>query len=146
MESLPIARPADELRDELEATVRHLLALIREQEQGRRAVFDWLRLDMAVEKLSQKLLGVANLEADTLTAEVKKVRGRCKPLSVAEVRALKEEHARSVVPLQRLAVAVCEAEQRVAGLVNSAYGLTPEEVALMWRTAPPRMPGTDQQG
>ena len=32
-------------------------------------------------------------------------------------------------------------EQRVAELVNAAYGLTPEEVALMWRTAPPRMPG-----
>ena len=32
-------------------------------------------------------------------------------------------------------------ERRVAGLVNAAYGLTPEEVALMWRTAPPRMPG-----
>jgi hypothetical protein len=32
-------------------------------------------------------------------------------------------------------------EQRVAELVNAAYGLTAEEVALMWRTAPPRMPG-----
>ena len=28
-----------------------------------------------------------------------------------------------------------------ADLVNAAYGLTPEEVALMWGTAPPRMPG-----
>jgi len=25
--------------------------------------------------------------------------------------------------------------------VNAAYGLTPEEVAPMWKTAPPRMPG-----
>jgi len=25
-------------------------------------------------------------------------------------------------------------------LVNTAYDLTPEEMALMWRTAPPRMP------
>jgi len=32
-------------------------------------------------------------------------------------------------------------ERRVADLVNAAYGLTAEEVALMWRTAPPRMPG-----
>jgi hypothetical protein len=28
----------------------------------------------------------------------------------------------------------------VSDLVNEAYGLTPEEVALMWETAPPRMP------
>ena len=32
-------------------------------------------------------------------------------------------------------------EQQVSDLVNAAYGLTPEEVDLMWRTAPPRMPG-----
>ena len=31
-------------------------------------------------------------------------------------------------------------ERRLADLVNEAYGLTPEEVDLMWRTAPPRMP------
>lgn len=31
-------------------------------------------------------------------------------------------------------------EQRLADLVNAAYGLTPEEVELLWATAPPRMP------
>ena len=31
-------------------------------------------------------------------------------------------------------------ERRVAASVNEAYGLTAEEVELMWRTAPPRMP------
>jgi hypothetical protein len=31
-------------------------------------------------------------------------------------------------------------ERRLADLVNEAYGLTAEEVALLWQTAPPRMP------
>lgn len=31
-------------------------------------------------------------------------------------------------------------EQQLSDLVNQAYGLTPEEVELMWHTAPPRMP------
>lgn len=31
-------------------------------------------------------------------------------------------------------------EQRLAELINAAYGLTPEEVDLLWRTAPPRIP------
>ena len=31
-------------------------------------------------------------------------------------------------------------ERRLAALVNAAYGLTPEDVELLWRTAPPRMP------
>jgi hypothetical protein len=34
-----------------------------------------------------------------------------------------------------------QVERRVAELVNAAYGLTAEEVALLWQTAPPRMPG-----
>jgi hypothetical protein len=32
--------------------------------------------------------------------------------------------------------------EHAADLVNAAYGLTPEEIALMWKTAPPRMPFT----
>jgi hypothetical protein len=31
-------------------------------------------------------------------------------------------------------------EGRLSDLVNEAYGLTPDEVRLMWATAPPRMP------
>lgn len=31
-------------------------------------------------------------------------------------------------------------ERRLSDLVDAAYGLTPEEVALLWSTAPPRMP------
>jgi hypothetical protein len=45
------------------------------------------------------------------------------------------------VPLQVLAAEARQLERRVAALVNAAYGLTPEEVALMWGTAPPRIPG-----
>src|SRR6266702_2735266 len=94
-----------------------------------------------VEEPSQKLQDVTTLHADTLAAEVKKARGKKKPLSVAEVKALRDEHARSVRPLQALAAEARQLERRVAELVNAAYGLTPEEVALLWRTAPPRMPG-----
>lgn len=31
-------------------------------------------------------------------------------------------------------------ERTLSDLVNQAYGLTPEEIALLWDTAPPRMP------
>jgi hypothetical protein len=30
-------------------------------------------------------------------------------------------------------------ERQLSDLVNEAYGLTPEEVALLWESAPPRM-------
>src|SRR4029077_18643012 len=91
-------------------------------------------------KPSQKLQDVARLDADGLAAEVKKARGRSKPLSVAEVKRLKPEHAGNVVPLQTLAGETGTLESRVSDLVNAAYGLTPDDVELMWKTAPPRMP------
>ena len=31
-------------------------------------------------------------------------------------------------------------ERELSDLVNEAYGLTPADVALLWQTAPPRMP------
>ena len=39
-----------------------------------------------------------------------------------------------------LAVEALRLENEISCLVNEAYGLTPEEIALMWETAPPRMP------
>jgi hypothetical protein len=56
-------------------------------------------------------------------------------LTVADVKRLKEEHARSGVPLQTRAVEARELERAVSDLVNAAYGLTTAEVSLMWRTA-----------
>ena len=34
-------------------------------------------------------------------------------------------------------------ERQLSDLVNEAYGLTPDEVNLLWDTAPPRMPISD---
>jgi hypothetical protein len=61
-------------------------------------------------------------------------------MSAAGVQAVREEYANNVQPMQ---VAMREAERlewRLSDLVNEAYGLTPDEVRLMWETAPPRMP------
>jgi hypothetical protein len=59
---------------------------------------------------------------------------------VAEVKRLKTEHSGSVIPLQTLANEALTLENLVSDLVNAACGLTPDEIDLMWRTAPPRMP------
>jgi hypothetical protein len=141
MESLPVAVPSDDLRSGVESAVQRLIDLTAEAHEGRCAIVDRLKEEFSVEKPSQKLQDVATLDEDALAAEVQKARGRRKPLSAAEVNALKAEHARSVRPLQALAAEARQLERRVADLVNTAYGLTAEEVALLWQTAPPRMPG-----
>ncbi len=43
-------------------------------------------------------------------------------------------------PVRVLKAEALRLERKLFNLVNAAYGLAPEEVALMWRTTPPRMP------
>jgi hypothetical protein len=80
-----------------------------------------------------------DLEPDASVAEVKKLLGRKKPLSLAGLRSPREEHERTVVPTQSLAREAIGLEQQVRDLVDAAYGLTAEEVPLNWETAPSRM-------
>ena len=70
----------------------------------------------------------STLDSDALIAEVKKLRGKKKPLSLAALRSLREEHERTIVPAQALAREAIGLEQQVSDLVNAAYGLTPAEV------------------
>ncbi len=60
--------------------------------------------------------------------------------SAAEIARLKEEHAATLVPARNAAADILVIERNLSDLVNNAYSLTPDEVALMWHTAPPRMP------
>ena len=46
----------------------------------------------------------------------------------------------TLIPAGTAAADILSLERKLSDLVNAAYGITPDEVALMWRTAPPRMP------
>ncbi len=107
---------------------------------AQRDILDWLRTQYGIEKATQKLQNLAVIDADGMIAEVKKIRGAKKPLSVTDVRQLKDEHARSVTPLKALQTEAVGLERQVSDLVNAAYRLSAEEVALVWKSAPPRMP------
>ncbi len=87
-----------------------------------------------------KLQAPADLDEETFLAEVKKLRGKKKPLTVAGVKALREEYARELAPVRKKAAEAQGLEQQISDLVNAAYGLTPDEVALLWQTAAARMP------
>ena len=55
---------------------------------------------------------------------------------------LRDEHTRTIEPARAQAAEALQLERQLRDLVNEAYGLTPAEVALLWETAPPRMPFT----
>lgn len=112
------------------------------QQQTQRTVLDWLRVEYAIEKPSQKLAALTDLDSDAFIAEVKKLRGKKQPLTAASLAALREEYTRSIEPARTQATEALQLERTLSDLINQAYGLTPEEVQLMWETAPPRMPFT----
>ncbi len=46
----------------------------------------------------------------------------------------------TIEPERTLAAGMLKLERALSDVVNQAYGMVPEEIALMWQTAPPRMP------
>jgi len=140
MEKLPIAQPSDETRSSVGLGVGRLIEITQALQETSRDVLDWLKVEHEVAEPSMRLRDPIALDSDALVAEVRKLRGRKKPLSLAALRGLREEHARTIVPAQALAAEARGLERQVSDLVNDAYGLTPADVRLMWETAPPRMP------
>jgi len=61
-------------------------------------------------------------------------------LTAAEVQGLREKYTRSIEPARVLAAGTLKLEGMLSDLVNEAYDLTPAEIDLMWKTAPPRTP------
>jgi hypothetical protein len=140
MELLPIAVPRDDVRSEAEGRVRELLAVADERSAAQALFLDWLRMEHGIDSPSRRLGEPFALSSDELVAEVRRARGKRRPLSAAALRSLREEHTRTVVPVAARLREAEVAERELAGLVCDAYGLTPEEVELIRQTAPPRMP------
>jgi len=94
-----------------------------------------------MEKPGQKLEDFAALGSDAFVDEVRKRRPRGEGrLTPGALRDLKNGYAEMAEPVRQERTEAAGLERRLSDLVNEAYGLTGEEVDLMWKTAPPRMP------
>jgi hypothetical protein len=140
LESVPIAQPSDRIRERVVPKTRRIIEITETQQAIRRTILDWLRVEHAIEKPSLKLQSPTELDSDAFVAEVKRIRGKKNPLSAAGLKSLRDEYVRTIEPARALAAEALELERQLSDLVNEAYGLTPDEVALLWETAPPRMP------
>jgi hypothetical protein len=141
VETLPIALPADEIRAEVEPIVSRLIEITKANQEAYRDVLDWLLVEQEVEKPGQKLEDFASLDADAFVQEVKK--RKPKPaggLTPAALKAVRQVYSDYAPEIQSRKTEALTLEHRLSDLVNQAYGLTPEEIDLMWKTAPPRMP------
>ena len=140
MESYPIPRPTEAAAEACRKAVDRLTEIARSQSEATRDLLDWLKSEHTVGDPSQKLQSALDLDAESFVTEVRKLRGKKNPLSLAAHRSLKDEHTRTILPAQALAREALALERKISDLVNEAYLLSPDDVGLMWETAPPRMP------
>ncbi len=147
METLPIAPPTEEIRAEVEEIATRLIEITKINREANKDVLEWLQITYKIEKLGQKLENFASLELNELVEEVRKRMRKTKssdPLSPATLKALKEAYNEYAPAIQIRRAEAIKLEHRLSDLVNQAYKLTPEEIDLMWKTAPPRMPISQQ--
>ena len=141
MEQLPIAAPDDESRRLAEEYVPQLVKFVREDVELRSGVLDALASQMSIATPGNKLQAFEALTRDEFLAEVTKRRpraaGKLEPADLKYLREIYDENAAPIQDHRRKAHAM---EKRLADFVNRAYGLTPDDIELLWSTAPPRMP------
>ena len=141
MEVLPIALPAPDVRTRAEEAVTKLITLKKADDASRAAVLDCLRMQYDVDKPGNKLHDFSALDTDTFVKEVAKRRPKSAgKLKASDLKSLREMYGDEALPMQARGREALVLERQIDGWVNEAYGLTPEDVALLWETAPPRMP------
>lgn len=139
-EGWPIPTFNTEQRDFLTPRVEQMLDLTAFIRDADRAIADWLLTEIGVPKLPRQLGAASLLNADEFVATIRAALPRRRDLSAAELKRLRDEHAATLTPAREARLQVVGHERALSDIVNAAYRLTPEEVALMWATAPPRMP------
>lgn len=104
-------------------------------------MIDWLKTEFDVQKPGALLEDFATLDLAAFIEEVRKRRPKSAgKLTPASLKALRNGYAEQVAPVQQQKAEAATLERALSDLVNAAYGLTPEEIALLWATDPPRMP------
>ncbi len=141
VETIPIAPPTDAIRAEVEPLVSRLIELTKLNQEAHRDVLNWLEMEQSIAKPGQKLENFASLDHKEFVQELKKRRhrdaGGLNPTALKEIQQVYNDYAPAI---QTRKAEALQLERRLSDLVNQAYGLTPEDVDLMWKTAPPRMP------
>jgi hypothetical protein len=144
METYPVA-PLDEAsREEVGNLVARASTLVEQYQVADHNLAEWLRLEFDLKGLKPALLSASLLNTDRFLSAVRDFIPKKRKLSVAQLSELKREYTATIEPARNMRSEVLASEHRLSDLVNQAYGLTADEVDLMWRTAPPRMPFTPQ--
>jgi hypothetical protein len=145
LEVLSIAAPQQ--KDKKKTAAKHVDNLVAKSKSlttAANSTLDWLHHEFEITKPGRVLSDPTRLDADQFIAAVRDAVPKKHKLSAASLAELRREHAATIEPARLLRAEIFTLERELSDLVNAAYGLTPEDINLMWRTAPPRMPFTPE--
>lgn len=141
LRAFPIAeRPSSFAAEDVEALRKHREKL----HHLTKSLADWLRLEMDIEPGQTFLKRIVGCNEDAFLAAVRDELPKKRKLTTGDIGRLRATHAEAIQSIQAEKSRIFELEQAISNSVTAAYGLTEEEVQLMRRTAPPRMPFTPQ--
>jgi hypothetical protein len=142
VETIPIASSNQNSTKVAANYVQKLIAHTRTTSASSSAILDWLRHEFGIVKPGRALAGLGALNSDGFISAVRDALPKAHKLSAAKIAELKREHSKMIEPIRKAQTEIFTIERNLSDLINAAYGLTSDEVQLMWKTAPPRMPFT----
>lgn len=138
--SFPLGEHVAKFSSELDEVTRQCHAtrlLIRDSDA---ALADWLALEVPISSTPMVLRQPSSLDSDSFVAAIRATLPKRQGLTPTQLRQLRDAFAETAEPARVARIKLQAHERCLATMVERAYGLTDEDVALMWRTAPPRMP------
>ena len=94
--------------------MHRLVELTSRQQETRRGLPDWLRMEYAIERPSNELLAAIELDPETWVAEGKYIQGMKRP----PTDALRDEYTRTIAPSRALTDVAAELNDQVYRLFN----------------------------
>jgi hypothetical protein len=140
MDTLPIATPSRATMEAVSTITPALRKLVSERNQANALIIDWLNHSFGLKPDKCRTVDFTASEADGFVEVLRGALPKKHKFTAAELAELKREYRTTLEPAHFARAQIFLLEQKLSDLVNHAYGLSTEEVDLLWRTAPPRMP------
>jgi hypothetical protein len=137
-ESIPIAEPSSKERACIEPRATRLIDLTKSFAQARVAFLQWVTHETGIAKAPVSLETPWQLHPEGFLAELKKA-GLKRP-TPAQLQHLAQTFEREAAALRANRTEALRLERELDELILKVYRLTPDEIALLRRTAPPRSP------
>lgn len=140
MERLPIPPFSESAKEAIAARVADVTRRTLRVSEAEAAFSDWLRLTFDLEKLPTSLNKLSAISESEAIRAILMIFPKNNQPSAGDIVRIRKELQTTMLPAHQDWQKIKSLECELSDLVNTAFGLTVQDVELLWQTAPPRMP------